>query len=153
MKFKFPFESVLRHRKILEDLAQRDFQTALAALNSEISILEAMKEEVRLAHVAAFERQSRGGAASPALSQVHEFLQGQDVRIERQQNKVQEYQKGVENLREILRQKEIDYKIIETLKETKRTEFRKESNVKEQKISDEIATMRFLREQARTKEE
>ncbi len=153
MKFKFPFENVLKHRKILEDLAQRDFQESLAVLNEEIQKLEKMKEEVHQARITAFERQSHGGSAAPALSQVHDFLKGQDVRIERQQNKVQEFQKGVENLREILRQKAIDYKIIESLKDTKRAEFKKESNAKEQKISDEVGTMRFLREQARTKAE
>jgi len=153
MKFKFPFENVLKHRKILENIAQKDFQEAMAALNAEIQKLEDMKEEVRVARVTAFQRQAHGGVATPALSQVHEFLKGQDVRIERQQNKVQEYQKGVENLREILRTKAIDYKIIESLKETKRADFKKELSIKEQKISDDISSMRFLREQTRTKAE
>lgn len=153
MKFKFPFENVLKHRKILEDLAQKDFQQALAALNEEIQKLEKMKEDVQRARVTAFERQSHGGSAAPALSQVHEFLKGQDVRIERQQNKVQEYQKGVENLREILRQKALDYKIIERLKDRKKDEFKKAVNDKEQKISDEVGTVRFLREQIRIREE
>ncbi len=153
MKFKFPFEKVLRHRKTLEDLAQRDFQQAQAVLNHEIQILEQMREQVGKARELAFQRQSQGGSAGPALSQVHDFLKGQDVRIERQQNKVQEFQNGVENLREILRQKAIDYKMIESLKDKKSKEFRKERNAKEQKAADEVATIRFLREQARIKEE
>jgi flagellar protein FliJ len=153
LKFKFTLEKVLHHRKTLEDLAQRDFQVAQAALNAEVEILEQMKTQVIEAREAAFKRQSQGGSAGPALSQVHEFLTGQDVRIERQQNKVQEFQNGVENLREILRQKAIDYKMIESLKDKKRKEFKKELNLKEQKASDEMSTIRFLREQARIKAE
>lgn len=152
MKFKFPFENVLRHRKVLEDLAQKDFQEANSVLNQQIKILEEMKEQVIRARQSAFDRQSGGGFAGASLTQVHEFLKGQDVRIERQQQKVQDFQKGVENLREILRQKAIDYKIIESLKETKKTDFKKEQAVRDQKIADEVATMRFLRDQSKAGE-
>lgn len=148
MKFKFPFQNVLKHRKILEDLAERDFQESLSELNIQIAKLEDLKLQVRKAHVTTFERQISGGTAAPVLSQVHEFLRGQDVRIERQQQKVQECTKQVEKLREILRQKAIDYKMIESLKDKKKAEFRKLQNMKEQKIADEVANLRSRKQRA-----
>lgn len=145
MKFKFPFENVLKHRKVLEDLAQRDFQLVLSEFNSELGKLQKMKDDVHAAHRGAYETQVQGGSAGPALSQVHEFLKLQDVRIERQQLKVQEFEKRVEDLREILRLKAIDYKMIESLKDRKKEAFRIEKNKLEQKKSDEVATLRHIR--------
>lgn len=153
MKFKFQFQNVLKHRKVLEDLAQREFQEEQALYLAEVAKLERLHQEVRDAHQKAFETQVRGGSAGPALSQVHEFLKLQDVRIERQQKKVQEFESRVEKLREILQQKAIDYKMIESLKERKKEEFRKESNQKEQKVADDLSTMRFLRGLSRMKVE
>jgi flagellar protein FliJ len=145
MKFKFPLQKVLQHRKILEDLAQREFQEAQAALNLETQKLQEMQDAVTAARDQAFRRQSDGGKASPALSQVHEFLKGQDIRMERQKEKIKECESLVEKLREILRQKAIDYKIIEELKEKRFKEFKVERNKLEQKRVDDINLMRFRR--------
>jgi flagellar FliJ protein len=152
MKFKFQFENVLKHRKTLEDLAERDFHEAQSAYLAEVAKLENLHEQVKEAHQSAFRTQVKGGSAAPALSQVHEFLKLQDVRIEHQQLKVQEFEKIVENLREILRQKAIDYKIIESLKDRKAQEFRRQKNKIEQKKSDEQTTMRHLNNVVRLRE-
>ena len=77
----------MQHRKVLEDLAQTDFQVALAALNSEIDKLVQMDDAVIQAREAAFSSQAAGGKASASLTQVHEFLKGQDIRRERQKEK------------------------------------------------------------------
>ena len=144
MKFKFQFESVLRHRKILEDLAQREFQEAQAAYFSEVARLEQLRQGVHAANEQAFQNQLQGGSQIPALSQTHEFLVLQDVRIERQQLKVQESEKRVEELREILQQKATDYKIIDKLKDRKKEEFKKEKSKSDQKKADDLSTIRFL---------
>ena len=143
MKFRFPLQKVMQHRQTVEDLAERDFQEAMAELNGEIRNLEEMKNQVHMAHVRCFERQTEGGQAAPALSQVYDFLKGQDVRIERQRLKVQEIEKRVEELREILRQRAIDYKIIEELKEKQFKEYKIERRKREQKNTDDINLMRF----------
>ena len=145
MKFRFPFQNVLTYRKTIEDLAQRDFQEALADMNQQIALLNEMKEGIVLARDNAFQKQVDGGNAAPALGQVHEFLVGQDIRIGRQQAKIQECEKRVEELREILRAKAIDYKIIEGLKDRRRAEFLKEQSKLEQKRSDDLTMMRYKR--------
>lgn len=144
MKFKFRFDTVLRQRKILEDVAQRDFQEVQSQYLQQVEILDQMKNQVHEAHVSAFENQTRGGSQGPALSQIHEFLKLQDVRIERQQNKVQEFLVRVEELREILREKAIEYKMIEKLKEKKKAEFKKEKDHQDQKNADDLSSMRRL---------
>ncbi|MEZ0392295.1 MAG: flagellar export protein FliJ [Pseudobdellovibrionaceae bacterium] len=145
MKFQFPLQKVLQHRKVLEDLAQRDFQEALAELNLQLQKLNQMEEAVLLAREEAFRRQSEGGKTSSSLTQVDDFLKGQDIRIARQKERIKECESLVENLREILRQKAIDYKIIEELKTRRLKEFKVEQKKREQKRLDDISLMRFRR--------
>jgi flagellar protein FliJ len=143
MKFKFPFQNVLNYRKTLENLAQTEFSKGMAELNSAMQALSDMEEEKILARENAFEKQLEGGKAGPALSQVHEFLKGQDIRMARQRIKIQECEKRVEELREILRQKALEYKIIERLRDNKKEEFAIEQRKLEQKKVDDLNIMRF----------
>lgn len=147
MKFKFPFQNVLKYRKTLEDLAQREFQEAMAELNHQKQILSDYQEDIALARENAFERQVQGGNAGPALSQIHDFLKGQDIRIEKQRAKIQDCEKKVEELREILRLKVIDYKIIDELRNKKKEEFRIEQRKLDQKQTDDLNLMRFRNEE------
>lgn len=144
-KFKFTLEKVLSHRKILENLAQRDFQEALAVLHAENAKLEAMERQKHEAFENRFQREVQGGPAAEALTQVHEYIKGQDVRIERQRKKIQEIEKQVEELRDILRQKAVDTKIIEGLRDRKQEEFRLEQKKLEQKKLDDTVSTRFAR--------
>ncbi len=84
-KFKFQFATVLKHRKILEDLAQKDFQEAQAIYFSEVAKLESMHQQKYSARINNFDHQVQGGSQVPALSQVHDFLILQDIRILRAQ--------------------------------------------------------------------
>ena len=145
MKFKFPLESVVKHRKIKEDLAQKDFLEAQAQLNHEIAKLEKMHQDMHEAHLRAAELEKRGGAQGPALGQIHEFKKGQVLRIERQKVRVQEVEKWVEDKREILRQAALEYKIIDKLKEKKFEEYKHERTIKEQQEADEQSILRFGR--------
>ena len=144
-KFKFPLEKVMQHRKTLEGIAQTHFQEAQAELNSQIQKLKKMEELKVDARAQAFRQQSNGGKTSPALVQVSEFLKGQDIRIENQKNKIKECESLVENLREILRQKAIDYKIIEGLGKRQEKAFKTELRKIDQKRVDEMNVMRFRR--------
>jgi len=146
MKFKFSLQKVLQHRKILEDLAQREFQEAIVELNKQTAKMNEMKDAVAAARDQAFRRQSEGGKTSPALVQVDDFIRGQDIRMEAQKKKIIECESLVENVREILRQKAIDYKIIEELKEKQFKDYKIERRKREQKVVDDINLMRFGRE-------
>ncbi|MFP5520362.1 MAG: flagellar export protein FliJ, partial [Bdellovibrionia bacterium] len=79
----------------------------------------------------------------PSLGQIHEFKKLQEIRIQRQLEKIQSLQKIVEDKREILRQAALEYKIMDKYREKKRTEFVTEANKKEQLEIDEMAVLRF----------
>lgn len=144
MKFKFPLQKVLDHRQTLEDLAQREFREAEAALRAEEARLRAMHDELHESRLEAGRVQGAGRADAPErLKQIHEFGVLQKLRIQRQTAKVGEAEKVVEEKREILRQKAIDLKMMERLKERRREDFLQEQRRREMKEMDEIAVLRF----------
>ncbi|MGE5087336.1 MAG: flagellar export protein FliJ [Bacillota bacterium] len=143
MKFKFSLQKVLEHRKIKENLAQKDFQDVAVLLNEQQAILEKMHQDVLDAQTHAGSLVQMGGNQGPALSQIHEFLKGQKIRIAQQMQKIQEVEKLVESKREILRQAALDYKIMEKMRENKFEEYKAERIAQDQKEMDEQAILRF----------
>lgn len=141
-RFRFPFENVLKYRKTQEEVAQRNLQEALAEMNSEIDLLHAYEEQVRLAREDRHRIEIQGGTASGPLTQVHEFLSGQDIRIDRQKKKIAEVEKRVDELREILRLKAIDTKIVKELKVRRKRDFDKVVHKKEIAAADDMNLMR-----------
>lgn len=143
MRFKFPLQKVLEHRKIVENLAQKDFQEAVTKFNEQQALLDKMNNDVHEAHARTGVLAQAGGTQGPALTQIHEFLKGQKIRIAAQVQKVQEAEKLVEAKREILRQAALDYKIMEKMRENKFEAYKAERLTQDQKDMDEQAILRF----------
>ena len=143
MKFKFPLQKVLEHRKLRENLVKKDFQEAQSRLNEQVEILNKMNQDVANAYDQIGKLTKMGGAQGPALEQIHEFLKGQRRRIHTQEQKVQEFEKLVEAKREILRQAAQEYKIMEKMRENKFEDYRQERLAQEQKENDEQSILRF----------
>lgn len=148
MKFKFKLQKVLQHRKVLENLAQAEFAEAQLNLQKAEERLQTMKNEIHKSefrrHEILTSRRSAGMMLSPIeeLKQIDDFLKGQKIVIERQQQKVQDLQKTVEIRREILRNKVQEVKIIDKLKEKQKAEFISEFEKEEQAQMDERASLR-----------
>lgn len=146
-KFNFPLQKVLQHRKIQENLAQADFLKAQEDLNQlldDLSSLENAKTEARfLRH----KNEVEGIQPVGGLVQVHDFLQGQDLRIKKLKDQILAQETVVENLREILRNKAVEHKIIESFKEKKKQQFKQEYKKYSQKLVDDITLMRFESDQ------
>jgi flagellar export protein FliJ len=143
MKFKFPLQKVLEHRKIVENLAQKDFQEVQMLLNNENDKLAQLEKAMHEAQVTAGSLSSEGGHQGAALSQIHDFLRGQRIRITQQRFRIAEVEKLVEAKRDILRQAALDYKIIEKMRENKFEEYRQGRLIEDQKEMDEQAILRF----------
>ncbi len=141
-KFSFKLEKVMQHRKTLEDVAQRDFEEASFSLRALENQKLEFERSIHSARVEASRLLSMGGNPGPALSQIDVFIKGQEIRIQRQNDKIKEQETLVENLREILRQRAIEYKIMEELKDKKKREFKEEEGKKEQKEVDDLNSMR-----------
>lgn len=154
MKFKFSLEKVLRHRQILEDLSERDYQEALFVLHAREKELENMISQIAASRASAEKLEVESGPGSvERVKQIHEFIKLQDIRIERKQIQINEAKNLVEARQEILRQKAMDKKIIERLKEKKRLDHLNEERKNEQKETDEMVSMRFLNSEDQSKHE
>lgn len=150
MKFKFGLEKVLNHRKILEDLAQRDYQEALAILNQKKNELEKMVLRILQARIEIHKIEVQSGFDMiERVKQIQDFIKLQDIRIERQHVSVQESEKLVEARQEILRQKAMDKKILERLKVKKKTDHQSNERRLAQIETDEMVSMRFKKREGK----
>jgi flagellar FliJ protein len=149
MKFKFGLEKILSHRKTIENLAQIDFQSALALLKAEELVLLKMKNEIVEARKKAYDTQTSKvlDQAPTRLQQIHLFIKGQLEKIKIQESKIQNFEKLVESHREILRTRVTESKILERLKHQKKAEFDHEQSRLEQIEADDMNLIRLrLRE-------
>lgn len=145
MKFKFSLEKVLNHRNLQVDLARRDFIQAQNNLSEAENICNNMileKEKNILYRSELVESKTHW---QEHVQQINLYLQGQDLRIARQNESLKKLKKEVESYREILLKAQTEAKMIEKLKEKKKEEFIKVYNENERKELDEISTLRFAR--------
>lgn len=144
-KFQFRLQKVLQHRQILEQLAQADHMQAMSELNAEVQRLEELKEQKHGFFQRRFESQTRGGTNIAELSHIDLCIQGHDLRIKLQTQKVQEKEKLVEEKRQILSKAAQEVKIIEKLKEREKEAFMADFLKHEQAEADEHSVLRFGR--------
>lgn len=145
MKFKFSLEKVLNHRKIQMDLVRKDYLEAVTFQQEEKNKLQEM---IDLKTSSLAERASLVGGSGHWQFQVEQlnfFLEGHDLRIAQQNERLLKIEKVVESRREILKDALTEVKIMERLKEKKKADFMQEARNIEQKELDEISTIRFVR--------
>jgi len=145
MKFKFSLEKVLNHRNLQVDLARRDFLQAQTNLVDAEKIRNDMifEKEKNILHRAQLIQSKTSW--QDHVQQINIYLQGQDLRIARQNESLKKLEKEVESYREILLKALTEAKMIEKLKDKKKEEFIKTYNENERKELDEISTLRFAR--------
>lgn len=145
MKFKFSLEKVLNHRKIQMDLARKDYLEALSFLQDEETKLQQMIS-TKNQNLSERDKLIQGTQNwQEHVQQINIFLSGQDLRIEQQNERLKKIEKVVESRREILKDSLTEVKIIERLKEKKKSDFISEYQATEAKELDEISTLRFAR--------
>ncbi|MES3039295.1 MAG: flagellar export protein FliJ [Bdellovibrionota bacterium] len=143
MKFKYSLEKVLKHREILESVAQREFQEMMGELVQAQNTLDGLFHQEKKARESLLVFQENSVVELPQHgTQLDHFLKLQALRIETQKTKVEAAQKRVEEKREILRAKAIDRKILVKHKEQKHELFTAEVNRKEQLEMDELSVLR-----------
>jgi flagellar protein FliJ len=147
-KFKFTLEKVKTQRQIIADLAQREFVDALAEQEVEIKKLNEMiaVKERSLADRASMIQTTSDWVNQ--VDQINKFLIGQDLRIKKQNLRLQECENLVESRREILRQSVSEVKILERLEQKQKQAYMAEIAKVEQAEMDEIAVLRFSRNES-----
>lgn len=143
MGFKFRLQKVLHHRKSVENIARKDFMEATADLDEAKGILKMLYEQVDLAQE---ERQTlvvSGGNQGESLCQIHDYIKGTEIKIERQKLVVQERQAKVEKMQLALQEATIEYKMIEKLEARQHEEYRRTQKKLEEKELTEMTNARF----------
>jgi flagellar FliJ protein len=144
MAFNFKLDKILQHRKNLENLARKDYYEALDVFTEQKKTLENYYTSIDKARENACEVQAKGGVQSTeVLCQIHDFIKGTEIYIERQKLKVRESGKIVEDKQEFLREASIEYKMIERLKEKKKEEYHLNKKKLEEKRMNDLNTIRF----------
>jgi flagellar FliJ protein len=147
-KFKFGLDKVKTQRQIVADLAQREFVEAQAVLDAETTKLNEM---IALKDRTLEDRATMIQTSSDWVNQVdqiNKFLIGQDLRIKNQNLRLQECENLVEARREILRQSVSEVKILERLEQKQKQAYMAEVAKVEQAEMDEIAVLRFSRNES-----
>ncbi|MCM2280738.1 MAG: flagellar export protein FliJ [Bdellovibrionaceae bacterium] len=146
MKFKFPYEKLLDHRKTLEEVARKEYSVARAAVDDAETELKAMYDSISDSRQRAGGLEMAGGAQGPALTMIGDFISGQKVRIERQRQKVRELLTVAEQKQDALIEAAKEHKTLQKLRERRLKELKRLLKKKELKEVDEMVTSRFKRE-------
>ena len=143
MGFKFPLQSVLKHRKRLEEMAQREFAEAQREVDEALKRLEAMykrldevREEIAVAQAA---------GAPENLEQIRnmeQFLLGEKIRIERVRQDARILLQKAEEKQEALIARAQERKILDKLRERRLVEHQEKLRQLEVKIADDQTMMR-----------
>ena len=145
MKFVFELEKVLKHKRTVENVAQRDWAEAQALVDAGMKELKALYTQVEEARNLVAMREKSGSARGFELGQVDEFVNGQKVRIERQRQKVRELMGRAEELHEALVAAARERKTFEKLKEKRFEEFKAQKKKHELKQLDDLVVTRYKR--------
>lgn len=143
MKFHFRLQKVLDHRENILKLAQRDFALAQGELIDAEKTLETFLGDVKDAEFKRHKLVQGGQHPGELLSQIHQYIKGMEIKIERQKTLIQQRLVKVEEMRLILQEKSIDCRILEKLKEKQIAEFRLGAKKKEEKQLSESANTQF----------
>lgn len=143
MKFKFSLDAVLKHRKRLEEVAQREFAEAQAAVDDCLRKIEAMykrSDEVREEVLVA--QKSGKSSSVESIREMELFLAGQKIRIETLRQHARELLQIAEQKQEALIQAAQDKKSLEKMKDKRKAEWEAWIRQIESKELDDMTTVR-----------
>lgn len=142
MAFKFGLESVLKHRKRQEDVAQREFMQAQADVDLVLGRLEKMYQRLDEVRAEISSKETAGGSAAIAnICELELFLRGHKVRIETVRLEARELLAVVETKQEALIHAATEKKVLVKLREKRLSEYRQWLERMEAKIQDDQAMM------------
>jgi flagellar FliJ protein len=143
MSFKFSLESVLKHRKRLEEIAQREFAEAQASVDALLRKIEAMYARLDEVREEILGAQKAGSAAKlEEIREMEHFMAGQKIRIETLRQEARVLLQIAEEKQELLIAAARDKKMLVKLKEKKKLEYQEWLKTVEQKELDDMTMVR-----------
>jgi len=143
-KFKFKFDTVLRHRDILEKQESKKFAALHRALDKEVEQLNKLNTKYKDTQKELAEKKAKGIDISE-LKSYYTFMNSLSVDIKTQQFKVKCAESKMEDQRIKLIETQKDKKVIDKLKENKLTEFIEEERITDIKTIDDINSVSSAR--------
>ena len=144
-KFQFRLQSLLKYKRHLEQVAKQEMAKAVAdVLTCEQRITELQKDRVSATDQLEFQVEKGMGAGR--FNRYTEFITALDQMIILEQNKKTELEKILSDKRDALKQRTIEKKSLERLREKQAREYTQEMIREEQKGLDEIASLKTARE-------
>lgn len=147
MGFVFRLETVLDHRRHLEDLALNELARRLKAQQDCESQIVWMHEELKRARQELTEREARGIRAQDYIL-ANEYLTVIRLQAMREQSRLPLLRLETDQARAKLIEATRARKVLETLKDRHRAQWERQQLALEQKLLDEVAVGRFARRQA-----
>lgn len=145
--FVFELQSVLEHRKIMEEMALREFSDATVELNAERLTMTALVEKETLLIVQWRELAGQPAKASD-FSLYTEYIRRVQQSLRDQAAVVIAAEEEVDRKRAALLASVKERKILETLKEKKRQSYESWIAERERKTMDEVAILKFKWEES-----
>jgi flagellar protein FliJ len=125
MAFRFNLEAVLKHRKRLEEAAQREFAEAQDAVDQCLKKIEGMYTRIDEVRVdIANQQDSTGHDKITAIQEMEHFISGHKIRIERLRLEARELLMVAEQKQEALIHAAREKKIMVKLKEKRLQEYK-----------------------------
>lgn len=144
-KFKYAFEKILRHKKLSEEQARRDFGEVQMKLAEQQAFLNNLEIDLKNSYNDKHKLQTRGGMVASSLLFFDDYYKLQIKMIENQKTIILGLKRILEEKRLRLVETAKEHKTFEKLKEKKKLEFKKEQNKIEQANIDEMNIMRMAR--------
>lgn len=145
--FDFPLQKVLDYRNCLLKKAELKFAEELRILIEEEKNLLHKKGE-RIKYVKSLEESEKKDFEISLISYFITYLHFLEKEILFRQKKVENAKISVEEARSFLIKAKKDKEILEKLKEQMWKDFINQEIEKEQKIADDVSTIRFIREKS-----
>ncbi|PIE62650.1 MAG: flagellar export protein FliJ [Desulfobacter postgatei] len=144
-KFQFRLQSLLKYKRHLEQIARQEMAKAVAdLLTCEARITALEKDKISAADQ--LDALVEKGMGAGHFSRYRQFITSLDQTIILERNKKTELEKILEQKRNELKQRTIDKKSLERLRETQARKYTHKMIQEEQKSLDEIASLKTARE-------
>lgn len=140
-KFRFRLESLLKYKRHLEQVAKQETAQAVA----DVLACEQRMTELQNQRISATEQLDalvEKGMGAGRFNRYRQFITAMDQTILFERNRKTELEKILDEKREALKQRTIDKKSLERLREKQKREYTHEMLREEQKSLDEIASLK-----------
>ena len=144
-RFQFKLQSLLKYKRHLEQVAKQEMAKTVADIQTCEQRITGLQKD-RISATDQLESQVEKGMGAGRFNRYTEFITALDQSIILERNKKNELEKILGDKREALKQRTIEKKSLERLREKQAREYTHEMIREEQKSLDEIASLKTARE-------